>query len=67
MLVLSRKPTERIRITGGITITIVKVKGEKVSIGIDAPPGVLVLRDEIPDFSSSPVASFSPVPELIES
>ena len=67
MLVLSRKPTERIRITGGIMITIVRVYGENVSIGIEAPPNVLVMRDEIPDFSSSPVSSFQPVPELIES
>jgi carbon storage regulator len=47
MLVLSRKETQRIRLGDSIVITIVKIGGDKVRIGIDAPADVLVLRDEL--------------------
>ena len=47
MLVLSRKESERIRLGDSIVITIVRVSGDKVRLGIEAPPEVLVLRDEL--------------------
>jgi carbon storage regulator len=47
MLVLSRKESQRIRLGDQIVITIVKISGDKVRVGIDAPPDVLVLRDEL--------------------
>ena len=47
VLVLSRKETQRIRLGDSIVITIVKIGGDKVRIGIDAPADVLVLRDEL--------------------
>mgnify|MGYP000987997345 CR=1 FL=1 len=48
MLVLTRMVNERIMIDGGrIVITIVRVQGEKVRVGIDAPPDVDVHREEI--------------------
>lgn len=47
MLVLSRKATERIRLGDSIIITIVRVSGDKVRLGIEAPADVLVLRDEL--------------------
>jgi carbon storage regulator len=47
MLVLSRKNNERIHIDGGIVITVVKVEGDKVRLGIDAPKEVSVLREEL--------------------
>ena len=47
MLVLSRKESERIRVGDSIVVTIVRVSGDKVRLGIDAPPDVLVLRDEL--------------------
>jgi carbon storage regulator len=47
MLVLSRKESQRIRLGDSIVITIVKITGDKVRIGIDAPNNVLVLRDEL--------------------
>lgn len=49
MLVLSRKQTERIRLGDSITVTVVRVSGDKVRLGIEAPPDVLVLRDELDD------------------
>jgi len=47
MLVLSRRQSERIRLGDNIVVTIVRVSGDKVRLGIEAPPDVLVLRDEL--------------------
>jgi carbon storage regulator len=47
MLVLSRKQNERIRVGDSIVVTIVRVSGDKVRIGIEAPAHVRVLRDEL--------------------
>ncbi|MFM2096447.1 MAG: hypothetical protein RIS70_3571 [Planctomycetota bacterium] len=47
MLVLSRKESERIRLGNSIVVTVVRVSGDKVRLGIEAPPDVLVLREEL--------------------
>ena len=47
MLVLSRKVGEKIVIDGCITITVVAVDGNKVRLGITAPPKVRIDREEI--------------------
>jgi carbon storage regulator CsrA len=47
MLVLSRKETERVVIGDDIVITIVRVAGSKVRIGIEAPRGVSIRREEL--------------------
>jgi carbon storage regulator len=47
MLVLSRKEGERIVIGGNIVVTIVASRGERVRIGIEAPPEVPIHRQEI--------------------
>ena len=49
MLVLSRKRDERIVIGDNIVITVVDVRGDKVRLGIDAPPEVPVHRQEVLD------------------
>ena len=51
MLVLSRKQNERIRVGESVVVTVVRVSGDKVRIGIEAPPNVRVLRDELDDDS----------------
>lgn len=48
MLVLTRKTTETIRIGNDITITILRVKGQTVRVGIEAPRDVRVIRGELP-------------------
>ncbi len=53
MLVLSRKESQRIRVGDSIVITVVKLGGDKVRIGIEAPSDVLVLRDELKPFDRS--------------
>ena len=47
MLVLSRHENEQIMIGDDIVITVVKVLGEKVRIGIEAPQVVPVHRQEV--------------------
>jgi len=47
MLVLSRKERERIHLGDNITVTIVRVSGDQVRVGIDAPKEIRILRDEL--------------------
>lgn len=49
MLVLSRKVGERIQVGDKITITVVKVSGGNVRIGIDAPHEWPIMRGELAD------------------
>jgi carbon storage regulator len=59
MLVLSRKERERIKLGDSIIITVVRVSGDKVRLGIEAPADMLVLRDELEphvETDSTPVA-----------
>lgn len=60
MLVLSRKESERIKLGDSIVVTVVRLSGDKVRLGIDAPSEVLVLRDELEPNPSleTPVAQF---------
>lgn len=47
MLVLSRKKGEAIYIGDDIKVVLVEIRGEKARIGIEAPEGVIVHREEI--------------------
>lgn len=47
MLVLSRRPNESIRIGADIQIKCLGVHGNQVRLGIAAPDGVVVDREEI--------------------
>jgi carbon storage regulator CsrA len=49
MLVLTRKTQQQIQIGDQITITVMRIKGQSVRIGIDAPKEVRVMRSELPD------------------
>lgn len=52
MLVLSRKENERIRLGDSIVVTVVRLSGDKVRLGIEAPADVVVLRDELQPHSA---------------
>ncbi|GAA1442041.1 carbon storage regulator CsrA [Leifsonia poae] len=47
MLVLTRKPGERVLIGDDIVVTILDARGDGIRIGIDAPRGVRIQRDEV--------------------
>jgi carbon storage regulator len=47
MLVLSRKSTELVHIGDQVRIRVVRVAGNRVWIGIDAPQEVRIVRHEI--------------------
>ena len=47
MLVLTRRESEKIIIGGDIEITLVKVEGNKVRIGINAPKDLPIHRAEL--------------------
>jgi carbon storage regulator len=47
MLVLTRKPGEKLSIGDDITLTVVSVRGNQIRLGIEAPAHVGVLRGEL--------------------
>ena len=47
MLVLGRKPTEQLVIDGRIVITVVRVGGGQVRLGIEAPRDISIHRAEL--------------------
>ena len=55
MLVLSRKPGERIMIGDNIVLTVVRIGPNNVRLGIDAPTELNIVREEL--CGNSPVAS----------
>lgn len=47
MLVLSRKLGEKILIDGGIVLTVVDIDRGKIRLGIEAPKGTKIFREEL--------------------
>jgi carbon storage regulator len=47
MLVLRRKVGESIVLAGVINVSVLAVEGERVKIGISAPPDVTIVREEL--------------------
>lgn len=47
MLVLTRKPGEKILIGDDIVVTVLDSRGDGVRIGIDAPRGISIQRAEV--------------------
>ena len=60
MLVLSRKESERIKLGDSIVITVVRISGDKVRLGVDAPANVVVLRDELESHAAHSTAQLPP-------
>jgi carbon storage regulator CsrA len=68
MLVLTRKLQQQVKIGDHITVTILRVKGHTVRIGIEAPRDVRVVRGELPpkdDISSAEPAESTIIEALI--
>ena len=56
MLVLSRKPNERILIGDNISVTIVRIGPNSVRVGITAPPELRIVREELVRTTENPNA-----------
>ena len=67
MLVLSRHQGEKIVLPGlGVTIQVVAIKPGVVRIGIEAPPDISIVRQEILEKAQAPLAT-RPSRSLLES
>ena len=63
-LVFSRRPGQKFVVDGNIEITVVRVNGNKVRLGVRAPLGVQIVRselleevpDEVPEATAEPIA-----------
>ena len=58
MLVLTRKQAEQIRIGDNIMLTVLRIDGNKVRIGIEAPEEVQIKRSEL-DSAQTDAQSFA--------
>ncbi|HMO17280.1 MAG TPA: carbon storage regulator [Oligoflexia bacterium] len=47
MLVLTRKVGERIHIGDNIIVTVTKISGNRITLGIDAPRETKIMRGEL--------------------
>lgn len=54
MLVLSRKVGERILIGDGVTLVVKRIAGQRVTLGIEAPESVHIVRGELTIFDHPP-------------
>jgi len=62
MLVLSRKQGEQIRIGDNIVITVQRLSGNRVSLGIEAPADCKIMRGELESLLEAIGAAPAPAP-----
>jgi carbon storage regulator len=63
MLVLSRRLNEKVVLPGlFVTVQVLSIKAGSVRIGIEAPPHVTILREEILNRLGAPSAVSGPSP-----
>jgi carbon storage regulator CsrA len=65
MLVLTRKLQQQIKIGDDITVTVLRVKGNTVRIGVQAPREVRVVRGELPKEPPAPVTEITATEEIV--
>jgi carbon storage regulator len=57
MLLLSRRLGEQIVIGDHLRVTVLKIRGNRVRLGVTAPAGFRIRREEIPDKACGPSAA----------
>jgi len=61
MLVLSRKAGEKVQIGNGIVVTVTRISGGRVTLAIEAPHDVRILRGELaPHLADAPATESEP-------
>ena len=66
MLVLTRKLGESIQIGDDIIVTVLRIKGNSIRLGIDAPTQVRIIRREMESFSKRVERVVHPRPDVAE-
>lgn len=66
MLVLTRKVGERIVIGDSIVLTVVRIQGDKIRLGIDAPQDVGIHREEVRDRIQAAARPSHPVSTAVD-
>ena len=64
MLVLTRKQNESIVVDGQITIRILRISGNRIRLGIDAPSDIAVRRQELEPLALSNVSDDCRISEM---
>ena len=71
MLVLSRKVGERLVIGDNVTVVVTKVAGNRVTLGVEAPDDVRIIRGEVEiivkDFEEDATEEEAPEHEVAKS
>ena len=57
MLVLSRKVGEKLVVDGNITVEVVRIQGNRITLGVVAPADVKILRGELTERPTKSVES----------
>lgn len=65
MLVLSRKPGEKLLIGDDVVITVVRIGPNQVRLGIDAPSHLNILREELESERKQVTNAVGPVVEEV--
>jgi carbon storage regulator len=47
MLVLTVKENEKVLVGDEVKITVAEIRGKQIRLGIEAPPGVVILREKL--------------------
>ncbi|HND55272.1 MAG TPA: carbon storage regulator [Pirellulaceae bacterium] len=63
MLVLSRKVNERIVVGDSLVITVTAIRGDRVRLGFEGPPGVKIHREEVLRRIAAEETAMSAAPE----
>jgi carbon storage regulator len=71
MLIITRRPGQKIVLGDDITVTVIEVSGQTVRLGIDAPKELPIYREEIwaavkQENEAAAKADASPLPRLPE-
>lgn len=66
MLILSRREKQRIKLGPDIILTVIRVSGDKVRLGIEAPADMIVLRDELEVYSPEERAAIGGAAAAVE-
>ena len=63
MLILTREKGESVLLSGGITVHVIEIRGERVRLGFTAPAHIKIAREEIARHIDGNPDSWKPITE----